>query len=437
MAIGDRMTRPGHVQYGDLLLGPGTAYRWRNLAGWDDMPPLDSGTVPRSDTHGAFPGQLLAQARTITVEGLMVRAPRATIGAAVGALNAGTAPAVDERPLVVWLDERGPLLTYARATRRAIPTGPGHRVGTIMGAALEFVATDSRRYGLTEHVAPATLPASEPGLEWAAAPVQVLAAEQAAGAAPVWQWWSNGDPVIAAAGTVATVRPLAEGAQLVWSHPSSDYGWPVSSGTEVTFTTALAGAQGVTPALAWWDAAGTYLLETAGVPGQGTFTATAPDGAAYVQPTATFAAALPAAVPIGLSALLIMGSSGTASWPLEFGAPGSTGALSVTNRGDAETHPIIEFRGPVTRPALTNLATGDVLEYDLPLAAGDVLTIDTRAGTVLLNGTASRIDAVTARSVPEQTFTLAPGTTNLTFRAAPGSADPAASATVRYRSAYW
>ncbi|MCX5161867.1 phage tail family protein [Streptomyces sp. NBC_00264] len=293
MAIGDRMTRPGHVQYGDMLFGPGTPYRWRTVTGWEDLPALDSGTVPRSDTHGAFPGQLLAQARTITLEGLMVRAPRATIGAAVGALSASTAPAVDERPLVVWLDERGPLLTFARATRRAIPAGPGYTVGTITGGAIEFVATDPRRYGLTEHVVSAGLPAAEPGLAW----------------------------------------PLA--------------------------------------------------------------------------------------------------------WPLTFGAPGSTGSLSVSNAGDAATHPVVEFRGPITRPALTALSTGDVLEYDLPLAAGDTLTVDTRAGTVVLNGTASRLDTATSRSVPEQTFTLAPGTTDLTFRAAPGSSDPAASATVRYRSAYW
>jgi len=437
VAIGDRVTRPGHVQYGDLLLGPGTPYRWQRITGWEDLPALDSGTVARSDAHGAFPGQLLAQARTIGLEGLIVRAPRATIGAIVGELNAHTAPAVDELPFVAWLDDRGPLLAYARATRRAVPAGKGYRLGTITGGAVEFIATDPRRYGLAEYAASATLPAAEPGLEWTASPVQVLAEEQAAGEAPDWQWWSDGDPVIADNAGTITVHPQAAGALLVWSHPTSDYGWPVSSGTEVTFTTALAVAQGATPALAWWDAAGTYLVETAGTPGQGTFTATAPDGAAFVQPTITFAAALGAPVPIGASQLLINNSSGALSWPLEFGAPGSTGALSVANLGDAATHPVVEFRGPVTRPALTNVDTGDVLEYDIPLAAGDVLVVDTRAGTVVLNGTASRIYTATSRSVPEQTFTLPRGTTNLTFRAAPGSNDPAASATVRYRSAYW
>ncbi|MFF8095681.1 phage distal tail protein [Streptomyces sp. NPDC016675] len=310
MAAGDRVTRPGHIQYGPLLLGPGTPYRWKTLTGWEELPGLDSGTVARSDAHGAFPGRLLAQARTIGLDNLMVRAPRARLGAVVGALNAGTQIVEDERPLVVWLDERGPLLTYARAVRRIIPTGIGYRTGSIQDGAVEWEATDPRRYALAEQVATARLPAPEPGLDW---------------------------------NTVPGPESLA--------------------------------------------------------------------------------------------------------WPLTFGEPGSTGALSATNAGDAPAHPVIEFRGPVERPSLTKTGTGEVLEYDLPLAASDVLTVDTGAGTVLLNGTASRIGQVSNRSVPERTFTLAPGelvgdvlvptTTPLIFRAAPGSTDPAASVTVRWRSAYW
>lgn len=293
MAPGSLMTRPGQVQYGELLLGAGTPYRWRGITGWEELPALDSATVPRSDAHGAFPGSLLAQVRTIGLDGLVVRAPRATVGAVVAALNAGTVPVEDERAFVAWLDDRGPLLAYARATRRAIPAALGYRLGTITGGALEFVATDPRRYTLVEQVVAAMLPASEPGLAW----------------------------------------PL--------------------------------------------------------------------------------------------------------TWPLAFGTPGSTGAMAAANTGDAPTHPVIEFRGPVVRPSVTNVGTGDVIEYDIPLAADDVLTVDTRAGTVTLNGTASRLYTATSRSVPEQTFTLPPGTSNLIFRAAPGSSDPTASATVRYRSAYW
>ncbi|WP_371652502.1 MULTISPECIES: phage distal tail protein [unclassified Streptomyces] len=292
---GSLLTRPGQAQYGDLLLGAGTPYRWRTLTGWEDLPSLDSGSVPRSNAHGALPGPLLAQARTVSVDGLVVRAPNSTVGAVVGALNAATAPVEEERPLAVWLDERGPLLAYARATRRAIPTTLGYALGTITGGALQFEASDPRRYSLTEQRIETRLPQAEPGLDW---------------------------------------------------------------------------------------------------------------------------------------------KSGLA-WPLDWGPPGATGNLTARNDGDAATHPVVSFRGPVERPSLTNINTGDVLEYDLVLADSDELIVDTAAGTVTLNGSASRLYTVSARSVPEQLFAFPPGATNLAFRAAPGSSDPRATATLRYRSAYW
>jgi len=436
MAPGSLITRPGQVQYGDLLLGAGTPYRWRGITGWEELPALDSGTVPRSDAHGAFPGGLLAQARTIGLDGLVIRAPRASVGAVVAALNRGTVPVEDELPLVAWLDDRGPLLAYARATRRAIPATLGYRLGTITGGAVEFVATDPRRYALVEQVVPATLPAPESGLTWDTDPEQMLDGDQAAGVGELWRWWTDGDPVLAGDGTgTVSVRPLTAGGELVWSAEASDYGWPVTVGATATFTAALAAAQAATIILRWWDATGAYIADSTGDAGEATFTATAPAGAAWVQPVLLLPAALASPVPIGTSSLLIGSPSGVLSWPLDFGTPGSTGALSAINAGDASTHPVIEFRGPVERPSLTNVGTGDVLEYDIPLTAEDVLTVDTAAGTVTLNATASRIYTATPRSVPEQTFTLAPGASQLHFRAASG--DPTATATVRYRSAYW
>lgn len=292
-APGDLLTAPGQLQYGNLLMGRHTPYRWRSLTGWGTLPGLDSGTVPLPAAHGAIPGQFFAAARTVGVEGLVVRAPRARIGEVVETLEAATVPVEDEQPLAIWLDERGPRLVWARCTRRAIPVEAGYSLGTILGGAIQWEATDPRRYGLVEHTTAATLPAPEPGLTW----------------------------------------PL--------------------------------------------------------------------------------------------------------DFPLDFGTPGSAGSMTALNQGTTATQPVIEIRGPVDMPSLTNISTGDVLEYDLPLAAGDLLTVDTRAGTVVLNGTASRLDRATARSVPEQTFTLPPGASTLLFRAAPGSTDPAASATVRYRAAYW
>jgi hypothetical protein len=131
----------------------------------------------------------------------------------------------------------------------------------------------------------------------------------------------------------------------------------------------------------------------------------------------------PAEVPPGLE------------WDLDHGAAGTPGAVLVDNAGDADTQPVLAITGPVVRPTITNQATGAVLEYDLTLAATDRLVVDTQAGTVTLNGTAPRLYTATARSTPEQAFTLPPGESLLTFRAA--EFNPNGALTLLWRSAYW
>ncbi|MGW7416138.1 phage distal tail protein [Streptomyces sp. NPDC054863] len=298
---GDLVTSPGHVQFGGLLLGPSTPFRWSRLAGWEDTAGTDSGNVNRADGHGAYPGHLLAQVRTVTLDGVVLRTEPGRMSAAVRELKAGTALRDDEQPLVIKLDDEPPLLSWARCLRSAIPVAAGgYAVGVVTDGALQFEATDPRRYSLIEQQAEARLPVAEPGLDW------------------------HLDP--------------------------------------------------------------------------------GPERLTY---------------------------------PLEFGAPGSTGTVVAVNGGDALAHPLITFRGPVALPSVMNLATGEAIEYDIELAPDDVLLVDTAAGTVTLNGSASRLYTATARSVPEQLFHLAPGTASLAFRAAPGSADPRAACSLRWRSAYW
>lgn len=122
-------------------------------------------------------------------------------------------------------------------------------------------------------------------------------------------------------------------------------------------------------------------------------------------------------------------------WDLDYGAAGTPGAVIIDNAGDADTYPTLAITGPVVRPAITNQATGAVLEYDITLAATDRLVIDTRDGTVTLNDTAPRLYTATARSTPEQAFTLPPGQSQLTFRAA--EFNPFGALTVLWRSAWW
>ncbi|WP_439674974.1 phage distal tail protein [Embleya sp. MST-111070] len=123
------------------------------------------------------------------------------------------------------------------------------------------------------------------------------------------------------------------------------------------------------------------------------------------------------------------------SWPLVWGKAGSTGDLTVTHRGSAPIAPRITFRGPCDRPSLRHPVGGFALSYDIELADGDELSVDTSDGSVLLNGTASRKETADSGSTPEELFTLDPGDTLLSFRAVSGG--PGARAELRWRTAHW
>ncbi|MEV4330355.1 phage tail protein [Streptomyces sp. NPDC049597] len=123
------------------------------------------------------------------------------------------------------------------------------------------------------------------------------------------------------------------------------------------------------------------------------------------------------------------------TWPLNWGRATSTGDAVAENTGSAPTHPVIVFRGPCSMPTVTERVSRRRLRYAIDLAAGDELTVDTAAGTVTLNNTASRRHTAMADSTPEELFVLEPGRTELSFRPDGASAD--ALMTVRWRSAEW
>lgn len=285
--------KPGHMQYGDFLLGPGTPWRWDELQGWEETPGLDSGTVLKASDHGAWPGTFYAQTRTVTAS-LVVRCEPGQMNGTLRQLAAATPiDALDEVPLVIQLDDDQPLVAFARCTRRAFNVARGHRVGLARGA-IEFEASDPRRYSLLESQSTTQLPQPEPGLAW----------------------------------------PLL--------------------------------------------------------------------------------------------------------FPLNFGTPGSTGNIEADNYGDAPTHPVFQIKGPCSKPSITNLNSGVLLEYDIALSASDTLYVDTSQGTVTLNGTqANRLYTATTRSQPEGAFTLPAGRTALAFRSDDSAPDPASTLTVTWRSAYW
>ncbi|GGU62038.1 hypothetical protein GCM10010211_28830 [Streptomyces albospinus] len=124
--------------------------RWQKLTGWEDSPGVGPGTVPRAGAHGAVPGRLLAQPRTITVDGVVLRTPPGAMTTAVRELGVHLAFRDDELPLVARLDDAPPLPAYARCLRHSVPVDTGYRIGTIPGGAMQFEAGDPRRYSLSE-----------------------------------------------------------------------------------------------------------------------------------------------------------------------------------------------------------------------------------------------------------------------------------------------
>lgn len=300
------ITRDGQIQWGGLLLGPGTPYgiAAEGLAGWGDLPALDTADVLHPAAHGAWPGAQWAQPRTVTGTIWLLPADRDRTIDVMREFRAATGLVDEERWLAVRLHGET-LLARARVSQRVVPTDRTYATQGVAKATVQWICTDPRRYGALQESAQAGLPTEEEGLLWT---------DPAAPAAPEGLDWAPG---------------------------------------------------------------------------------------------------------------------------LDWGAAGSTGDLTAYNDGDAPTGLVVEFRGPVRNPSLTRLSDGIRIEYGITLAESDVLTVDTEAGTVLLNGASSRLHTATPGSVPEQLFHLPPGSTSLAFRAAPGSSDPLASATVMWRSAHW
>ena len=115
---------------------------------------------------------------------------------------------------------------------------------------------------------------------------------------------------------------------------------------------------------------------------------------------------------------------------ITFGAAASGGSDQLTNAGTFKTSPVLKIVGPITDPIVTNTTTDKIFAWQGTVAAGTFLLVDMNNRTVLLNGTASRYNGLTASS---QFWDLEPGVNDITFRAA---AFTAATLTTTWRSAW-
>lgn len=108
-----------------------------------------------------------------------------------------------------------------------------------------------------------------------------------------------------------------------------------------------------------------------------------------------------------------------ALYPTDWGVAGGQSSAVLNNAGTGPAAPVVTFVGPGTGHTLT-IEGGRMLRVDVPLAVGDRLVVDTRTGTVTLNGTANRNSWVAVQSVPPESWHLMPGDTAVTLTVAEG-----------------
>jgi len=115
-------------------------------------------------------------------------------------------------------------------------------------------------------------------------------------------------------------------------------------------------------------------------------------------------------------------------FPLDFGTPAKPATATAVNTGETSTPTVIVINGPATNPTLWNATAGKRLGFDLVMVVGETLTIDTAAGTALLDG-ADRRYLRSADSGPITDFTLKPGNNDLTFFVSGGDSNTLATVT--------
>jgi hypothetical protein len=112
------------------------------------------------------------------------------------------------------------------------------------------------------------------------------------------------------------------------------------------------------------------------------------------------------------------------------GVSTTTDQVIVNNPGNRPTPPIMTINGPVTNPRIFNETQGKEMQFNITLATGETLVIDTKNKTVKLNGTTNRRNTLIAPTW----FYLNGGATQLRYRAE--SSDPTSFLTIEFRPAW-
>lgn len=107
-------------------------------------------------------------------------------------------------------------------------------------------------------------------------------------------------------------------------------------------------------------------------------------------------------------------------FPLRFTGTMTSGDASASNDGNETAPAMVTFTGPLTTPRLTNLLTGQWVQYNNTLASGEFVVLYMRNPLVaLLQGTALRTGKVSTGG--GGTWGIKPGANPLAFRSGGGT----------------
>jgi hypothetical protein len=164
MAAGDLITGDVQIEWRGLVLGASPLYGIKSIEGLLDLPSQRIGIEARSGRHGAYPGQLLSDHRTITAE-LLLRGMPAVFQSGVNELRRVTASPenADEEEFVIQWDGMK-LLAMARCVRRAIPATYNKYPMGIAPASIQWVAADPRLLQLPSQFLSTSLAVASGGL---------------------------------------------------------------------------------------------------------------------------------------------------------------------------------------------------------------------------------------------------------------------------------
>lgn len=136
---------------------------------------------------------------------------------------------------------------------------------------------------------------------------------------------------------------------------------------------------------------------------------------------------------VGVAAASSTGRTYNLTFPRVYPASsGGGGFVTLTNAGNAVTYPTITVTGPASDMRFTNTTTGEYLQVNMSLSAGDQLVVDMKEHRVTLNGSGNRNGAVSFGST---WWGLAPGANSVVYTAS-ATTGPGSTALFRYRDAW-